>query len=265
MPDTLFSDFWIADPGLLLGGGHSSRRPGTSPGPAPEQAFAVSLAEAVAKLLPRDAKCAGSQIDADVLAKAIADIVAGRSAVLHLSEDPDGARRAAVRTFLDQIVHVAGTLDVTRQEAAIAKLADIILPDDLAAARGTLAADNLAVRDRFIGETGPLTSAEVGERAGHRSSNPYTTAARWKKSGDIFSVHHRGVEYFPGFQFRDGRPHPTVGKVLAALPAGLSPWQRAFWFVSTNGWLGDRAPADMLDDPEAVVAVARHEAQEVVG
>jgi hypothetical protein len=255
MPDTLFSDFWIADPKL----------PSDAAGPSREESFAVSLAEALGKLLPRERGRPGSHIEPDVLATAIADIVAGRSAVLHLNENLDGAQRDAVRTFLEQLVHVAGTLDATRQEAAIARLADIILPDDLAAARGTLAADNLALRDRFIAETSTLTSAEVGERAGHRSSNPYATAARWKKTGDIFSVHHRGTEYFPAFQFRDGRPHPTIGKALAMLPASLSPWQRAFWFVSTNGWLGDKTPAEMLDDPEAVVAAARHEAQEVVG
>jgi hypothetical protein len=49
------------------------------------------------------------------------------------------------------------------------------------------------------------------------------------------------------------------------LPARLSPWQRAFWFVSTNGWLGDRAPIDVLDDPQAVVAAAAREGEEVVG
>jgi len=39
----------------------------------------------------------------------------------------------------------------------------------------------------------------------------------------------------------------------------------AFWFVSTNGWLDDKAPADVLDDPQAVVAAAGREGEEVVG
>ena len=86
-----------------------------------------------------------------------------------------------------------------------------------------------------------------------------------KKSGDIFAVQHRGSEYFPAFQFQDGRPHPTVKPVLAALPASLSPWQRAFWFVSANGWLADRVPAEMLDDATPVIAAAQHEPLEVIG
>jgi hypothetical protein len=56
-----------------------------------------------------------------------------------------------------------------------------------------------------------------------------------------------------------------IKPVLAALPGALSPWQRAFWFVSTNGWLGDKAPADRLGDPDAVLAAARREAEEVIG
>lgn len=194
-----------------------------------------------------------------------AEILADRSVVLRLNADISDDHLAAVQLFVEKLVRATGNLGADRQEAAIGRLAEVLLPDDLADARGTLAADNLEVRDRFVAETKPLTSAEVGARAGHRSSNPYATAARWKKAGEVFSVHHRGTEYFPAFQFRDGRPHPTVKRALAALPAGLSPWQTAFWFVSTNGWLGDCAPSDALDESEAVTAAAEREGAEVAG
>jgi len=194
-----------------------------------------------------------------------AEMMAGRAVLLRLAPDLDGPRRDAVRSFLESLMRVTGGLAASRQEAAIAKLADILLPDDLAAARGPLAADNLDLRDRLIAQTAPLTSAQVAAQAGYQGRNPYATAARWKKAGDIFSVHHRGIEYFPAFQFRDGRPHPAVRRVLAALPFGMSPWQRAFWFVSSNGWLEDRVPAARLDDPAALIAAAEREAQELVG
>jgi hypothetical protein len=256
MSDALFSDVLIVD-----------RGPSASPATRTRQeAFATVLAEVMGKALPADAFPGyGSAVELSTLAAAVADIIAGRSVVLRLNADTADYRLPAVRTFLETVVRVTGTLEASRQEAAIAKLADVILPDDLADARGALAVDNLRVRDRFVDKTAPLTSAEVAAQAGHRSTNPYATAARWKKAGDIFSVHHRGTEYFPAFQFRDGRPHPTVRKALAALPKTLSAWQRALWFVSSNGWLGDRAPQDMLDDSDAVIAAARHEAEEVVG
>ncbi len=189
----------------------------------------------------------------------------GSYVILQLQGGVAGPRREAVMTFLENLVRVTGTLEASRQEAAIARLAEVILPDDLAAARGALASDNLALRDRFVRQTAPLTSAEVAAQAGHGSTNRYATAARWKKAGDIISVNHRGVELYPAFQFRDGRPHPAIKTTLAALPASMSPWQRALWFVSTNGWLDGKAPADLLDDKDAVIAAARHEAEEVVG
>nr|WP_246728622.1 hypothetical protein [Rhizobium leguminosarum] len=177
---------------------------------------------------------------------------------------PEGHRRS-VKTFFQTMVRVSGSLEESRLEDAINKLADVILPDELGEARGVLAADNLELRDRFIAEVPQLTSAEIGNRAGSSARNLYATAARWKKAGDIFSVHHRGTEYFPAFQLRDGRPHPTIKKALVALPENLSPWQRAFWFVSTNGWLDDKAPMDALDDIDAVAAAAARERQEVIG
>lgn len=254
MSGALFSDILMVD-----------RSPAPMVPKTPE-AFAAALVEALGQRRPQGGPfLADTHIEMSGLAAAIADIVAGDSVVLRLEPGVSGHRRAAIKTFLEKLIQVTGTLEASRQEAAIARLADVLLPNDLADARGVLAADNLELRDRFVAQTAPLTSADVAARAGHKSGNPYATAARWKKAGDIFSVHHRGAEYFPAFQFREGRPHPTVKKLLAVLPENLSAWQRAFWFVSTNGWLGGKAPRDLLNDPEIVVAAARREAEEVVG
>ncbi|MCO6415803.1 methyltransferase domain-containing protein [Siccirubricoccus sp. KC 17139] len=50
-----------------------------------------------------------------------------------------------------------------------------------------------------------------------------------------------------------------VARVLAELPERKSPWQVAFWFVSTSGWLGGATPAPRLADGDAVVAAALYE------
>lgn len=187
------------------------------------------------------------------------------SILLTLNTTIDDTQRRSAGLFLGEVLRITGRLDQDRQEAAIAKLAEVILPDPLAPARGQIALDNLTLRDRLVAETRPFTSTEVATNAGSKGANPYATAARWKSSGDIFSVQHRSVELFPAFQFRDGRPHPSMRGVLAALPQALSPWQRAFWFVSTNGWLGDRAPLEALDEADVVIAAAQREALEVYG
>jgi hypothetical protein len=272
MSDMLFSSFLMVDrphvpttSRLPSGGFKKQERPGRSENAAREvfvTAFLRALQEATPGVTAAPAEASAGLGD---LAAAAADIALGHSVILQLKPDLDEGRRNAVRAFLETVVRVSATLDETRLESAIGKLAEVLLPDELADARGALASDNLELRDRFIADVAQLTSAEIGARAGLRTKNPYATAARWKKTGDIFSVQHRGKEYFPAFQFREGRPHPTVKRTLAALPPRLSSWQRAFWFVSTNGWLGDKAPADRLDDPKAVVAAAEREGEEVVG
>src|SRR5215472_15645519 len=55
-------------------------------------------------------------------------------------------------------------------------------------------------------------------------------------------------------QFREGRPHPTVKKALAALPSRLSSWQAPSGSCRRMaGWTTRRLL--MLDDPQAVVAL----------
>ncbi|HEY8610542.1 MAG TPA: hypothetical protein VIL69_04540 [Roseomonas sp.] len=117
-----------------------------------------------------------------------------------------------------------------------------------------LAADNLAIRDRFLAEIPVRSGAAVGTQAEAR-----------REQGRIFSVEHRGTQVYPAFQFRDGQPHPTIAKVLAALPEGFSDWQRAFWFVVSNGWLGRQEPIELLNDPEALVGAAMHAGDEFIG
>jgi hypothetical protein len=124
---------------------------------------------------------------------------------------------------------------------------------------------NSRLRAKFLEQFPCLGSREVHIAAGSRSKNEAATAHRWKAQRRIFSVLHAGRELFPAFQFQEGRPRASIGAVLEVLPKTMTPWQIAFWFVSGNGWLGDRAPGDCLDDAAAVVAAARHESETVAG
>lgn len=123
--------------------------------------------------------------------------------------------------------------------------------------------DELQLRDRFIAETAPLTRLQVEALSGCQGDS--AIVALWEHDRSIFPVIYGGLAYYPSFQFVDGAPHPTIQQVLAVLPAAMSAWQIAFWFVSTNSWLEDRAPAELLDATAAVVAAAWHEGQAVIG
>ncbi|WP_087000943.1 hypothetical protein [Rhizobium sullae] len=207
----------------------------------------------------------GTEQELQRFANAVAEIAFGDSVVLRLHRNLTEAGKESVKTFADALVRVSGTVEENRLEAAIGKLAEVLLPDELEDARGVLAADNLELRDRFVHELPQLSSIDVGKQSGSSAKNSYATAARWKKNGEIISVQHRGSEFFPAFQFQDGRPHPTIKQVLAALPQSMTAWQKALWFVSSNGWLEDAAPIDLLDNADALVAAAKNEHEEVIG
>ena len=133
---------------------------------------------------------------------AAADICLGHS--VKLKPDLDEGHRSAVRAFLEKIVRVSATLDESRLESAIGKLAEVL--NELADARGALASDNLELRDRFVAEVPQLTSAEIGAQPGLKTKNPYATAARWKKGRRHLLGPTPWQKHFPAFQFlRGGR------------------------------------------------------------
>jgi hypothetical protein len=151
-------------------------------------------------------------------------------------------------------------------ESNIDTLIDLYLTDDpIAETRTAIEADNARERAQFLRDVRCLTSKQVAENAGHQAANTSVTGSRWKQQGRAFSVPWKGNELYPAFQFRDGQPHPNVAKVLHELPARLSPWQIAFWFTSSNGWLNGAMPAERLDDETAIVAAARRESEPIVG
>jgi len=172
---------------------------------------------------------------------------------------------AAYRTMAAHMPKLMKIRRMRLEEQDIEALLNVLMPappaDD---PRKSLAFDNAAARALFLDQVPCLTSKEVAHLAGHRSKNTSMTASRWKQAGKLFSLTRLGEEIYPAFQFRDGQPHPTMARVLAALPQRKRPWQIAFWFTSSNGWLNGDTPADRLDDADAVIEAAQHEAEDIL-
>jgi nucleoid DNA-binding protein len=178
-------------------------------------------------------------------------------------DDPLGS---TVSRVVERVPEIARIRQQELTEKNIDALVKLYLVDDpVGEARRAIETDNARERARFLSDVACLTSKEIAQNAGHQAANASVTGSRWKQQGKIFSVPSRGSELYPAFQFREGQPHPTVAKILRELPKQMSPWQIAFWFTSSNSWLRGAAPADRLDDEEAVVKAAHRESEPIVG
>ncbi|GGL35621.1 hypothetical protein [Caulobacter rhizosphaerae] len=167
------------------------------------------------------------------------------------------------------VEQVPGAVRARRQsltEQHIDALVDVYMANDpLAAAMPDLERDNAEAQAHFLQRWPVLSAEDVAARAGHASKNRSATATRWKRAGKIFGMRSGGREVYPAFEFKNGEPRRSIAPVLAALPAGMSGWQIAFWFIGANSWLNDAAPVTRLDDEAALVAAARHEADAWMG
>ncbi len=171
----------------------------------------------------------------------------------------------------DMLLKLVGLMSSRQQEERtrlseqnIEALLGVLLPQDpTPLARRDLELDNAGLRAEFLKTVPCLTAGDLSDMAGHEAKNRSVTASRWKAQGRIFSVPFQRAELYPAFQFADGEPIAAMARVLAALPASMSNWQRAFWFTSPNGWLGGDKPSARLADPVAVVVAATREGQPI--
>lgn len=151
-------------------------------------------------------------------------------------------------------------------EARIEKIIEAIEPNDpMDLIERRIDEGNAALRLRFVEEIPCLTSGQIHKLAGHGGLNPSQTASAWKRQDRVFSVPFRNRQLYPAFEFAEGLPRPIIKKILSALPADMTAWQTAFWFVTGNGWLDGVVPKDALDDENGVLEAARMEAREIVG
>jgi hypothetical protein len=183
-----------------------------------------------------------------------------------LVDTPDRAVRDTIRDIVEHVPSIVEARQGKLTEDAIDALVSVYMrtPPNTEVER-LLYDSNAQARVRFLNEWPCFTSKDLAAAAGHGSKNKSMTASRWKAKGKVFSVKQGGVEYFPAFQFAEGQPVETIGKVLETLGGRKSGWQLAFWFTSPNGWLDGKRPADIIDDMESVARAAAREAEDIIG
>lgn len=119
---------------------------------------------------------------------------------------------------------------------------------------------------RASGDGDWLTAADVAQLAGLSAANPSAQPNKCKKLGQIFAIHHSGVDYFPDYGLgRDAnfRPLKAMARVIEALGEHKNAWGMADWFLSANSFLGGKRPQDLIAvAPEEVIEAARDEVAE---
>ncbi|OED44206.1 hypothetical protein AB833_02285 [Chromatiales bacterium (ex Bugula neritina AB1)] len=177
------------------------------------------------------------------------------------------ARQAALmRNTYKAVARIAAERRAALSEKHIEGLVDLYLEgEQRAEIDNAIERDNAQMRARYLKETPAYTAAEIRQHCNAAPTNPSEPASRWKREKRVFAIRFKGGDLFPHYQFSDGEPLPVIRKVLKLLPAGMTPWQIAFWFESGNGWLDGRAPQDSLNDPQALTEAARNMADSAIG
>ena len=136
----------------------------------------------------------------------------------------DALLRDTIRSVVSRAPGVVEARHEKLTDEAVDQLLSVYMPTPPdAAVTQLLLESNAKARKEFFEKWSCATSKQLAESAGHSSSNPSMTAARWKASHKVFSVKHAGTEYFPVFQFSDGQPIAVVGDVIKKLEGRKSP------------------------------------------
>lgn len=149
-------------------------------------------------------------------------------------------------------------------EDNIAGLVSVLIPAKPARPTLLREAKMLAKGKTRILQSGDwLTAQEVAEVAGFKTVNASAQPSKWKRSDRIFALRHEGIDYFPvyGLDPSTGyRPLKALGPIIQVLKSQKDDWGLAFWFGSSNSYLGGRLPKDVLQaDPTSVLEAARNE------
>jgi hypothetical protein len=108
-----------------------------------------------------------------------------------------------------------------------------------------------------------LKASDIAKLTAGSVKNPSGALNRWKQKHQIFAIEMKGIDYYPIYALspEDGyKPYAEMSDILEVLNA-KTPWGLAFWFESSNGYLGGRAPKELMkSNRQAVLAVAKNEA-----
>ncbi len=121
----------------------------------------------------------------------------------------------------------------------------------------------LDAKSRILQSGDFLCAGEIAKLAGGSEKNAPPQPNIWKRNSTIFTIEHKGADYFPLYALdpdKNYRPYKAVAEILRIFGDNKSEWGVAFWFASLNSFLDDRRPQDLLAlDPNLVITAAKDE------
>jgi len=179
-----------------------------------------------------------------------------------------GEDQQTVRMKFEVLKQVAGLLHVLVEKRSAQKwdaLVEALTPDVRLSSTKIAEAEMLsAAREAMLKSSDFITASGIAEAANYSTKNPSSQPNRWKRSGRIFAITHKGVDYYPRYALNPQdayRPFPIVADILSIFAGKKDGWGDAFWFGSLNSYLKNRKPKDLfLSDPKGVLKAAELEA-----
>jgi hypothetical protein len=177
------------------------------------------------------------------------------------------ARGQAGRALAETVVAIAPlipNIQERRQKEMFNSIVEALVPREPPPPHLVTEAQMTANAQTKVLESGDwITAPQIAKIAGFSPRNLSAQPSKWKKRGQIFAIHHRGVDYFPGYALdaaKGYRPIKELAKILAVFHGRKSDWGVAYWFASLNSFLGGKRPQDLLaSHPDRVVAAAKDE------
>ncbi len=181
--------------------------------------------------------------------------------ISHSTESETGRRKFKA---LRELASMIDLLVEDRSQKKWHALVEALTPDVELSRNKVVEAEMLADARRIVLESEDYVKATaIAGSASYSSKNPSSQPNRWKRNGQIFAIHYKGVDLYPAYALDHSegvRPLPIMGEILKHL-ADKDDWQKAFWFEGLNSYLNNRKPKQLLrTQPAEVLRAAELEA-----
>lgn len=201
--------------------------------------------------------------DAEEVRHQLRQVKDGQVVAVVLDRSNEGEAKA-IEQVLIQIVSLAQKSLASQNESTLSMLLETLLPK-APPSPALLREAEMMLRAKVAVLEGAdwLTAAQIASIAGFSDKNPSAQLHKWKRDGAIFAIRRNGIDYFPSYALdpdREYRPYRGLKKIIDHFEGSKEGWGLAFWFQSTNSFLGGKRPMELLaKKTDEVIAAAADE------